>query len=158
MSNWWIFFHPFKSQTGAHALASGALYFFKDVPQIFRWIFDFVYLKHSVNASATVVLGFDRAKFQCSDLYCHFQSPGKFLQSIGLKEDLSKNFTNMFVTLLVVHCFSFIVMRYRIKNWYCLFMEIIMLRNKFINFLIFDLFCRIFSFFSLRVNFKSFQF
>lgn len=88
----------------------------KDISSSMQWMFDATYLKHSLDGVGSLVFGFNRTKLNCHEVYCHFEHPKKFMNFIGLHEDLSKNFMAIISTLAVVHTATFFIMRYRLKN------------------------------------------
>ncbi|CRL06230.1 CLUMA_CG019054, isoform A [Clunio marinus] len=73
-----------------HVLFGGFFILMKDVSSGFYWLFETTYIKHSLDGFASLILGFNRKKLHCSDIYCHFEDPNKFMKFIGLEENLTK--------------------------------------------------------------------
>lgn len=88
----------------------------KDIPPPLNWIFESTYLKHSLDGVGALLFGYNRKKFECHEIYCHFQLPEKFLAILGLEENLSKAFFGILATLATVHLGAFLFMRYRLRN------------------------------------------
>lgn len=88
----------------------------QDISPTLQWLFEIQYLKHSLDGIGALVLGFDRPKMNCRELYCHFQSPEKFMKFVGLHENLPKVFFAISATLVVVHLATYCIMRFRLKN------------------------------------------
>lgn len=91
----------------------------EDISSSMQWMFDATYLKHSLDGIGSLVFGFNRTKLDCHEMYCHFESPKKFMEFIGLREDLSKTFTAIISTLVIIHIATFCTLRYRLRNWGC---------------------------------------
>lgn len=96
-------------------LFSGFFIVTKDVDSYFLWLFEITYLKHSLDGVGALVFGYNRSKLDCSEFYCHFQTTQKFMNFIGLHENLPKVFFSLTTTLIIVHIASFLIMRYRLK-------------------------------------------
>lgn len=88
----------------------------QDISSSMQWMFDITYLKHSLDGVGSLVFGFNRTKLNCHEIYCHFESPKKFMNFIGLQDDLPRVFIAILTTLVIVHVATFFIMRYRLKN------------------------------------------
>lgn len=97
-------------------LFGGFFILMKDVPAAFHWIFESMYVKHSLDGFGSLLLGYNRTKLDCNAMYCHFQSTQKFMDFIGLEENLLRVFFAIAITLLVLHTATYFVMRYRLRN------------------------------------------
>ena len=103
--------------TATHALLGGFFIISKDIPSSLYWLFETCYSKHAVDGAAAVILGYDRGKLDCRDAdYCHFRSPRKFMDMLGLKENLPKAYFGLISSLVVYHILAFYIMRSRLRN------------------------------------------
>lgn len=100
----------------AHILFGGIFIISKDIPSFFTWIFQSIYLKYSLEGVGTLIFGYNRKKLDCNEIYCHFQSPQKFMDILGLEENLPRVYLAITITLFVVHLITFCIMCYRLKN------------------------------------------
>lgn len=100
----------------ANILTGGFFIATKDIPESMEWQFEATYLKHSIDGIGSLIFGFNRTKLQCSEIYCHFESPQKFMSFIGLKENLEKSISALACITLAVHITTYYVMRYRLKS------------------------------------------
>lgn len=99
-----------------HILFGGFFILLKDVSSAFHWLFEATYVKHSLDGMNSLILGYNRTKLNCHQIYCHFQSPQKFMQFIGQHENLPKAFYSLSATLIIIHIVTYFIMRYRLKN------------------------------------------
>lgn len=88
----------------------------KDASTVFHWVFESIYLKHAFDGVGSLIFGFNRKKFDCDQVYCHFQSPQKFMDFIGMRENLPKAFSVIIATLVILHIATFQIMRHRLIN------------------------------------------
>ena len=56
----------------------------KDAPAGLRWLFHASYLKYGLSGSMLAVYGYGREQLACSEDYCHFRRPDKFLAELDL--------------------------------------------------------------------------
>lgn len=87
-----------------------------DVPGALQWFFDVTYLSHALDGSGSLIFGFNRTKLNCNEIYCHFQDPRKFVNVVGLQENLPKVFHALTITLVLIHTANYCIMRYRLGN------------------------------------------
>lgn len=74
------------------------------------------FMKHALDGYGSLILGFDRPKMDCTSVYCHFVEPQKFLNLIGMEEDIPKVFYAMVIIWFVFHVVTYCVMRYRLSH------------------------------------------
>ncbi|XP_052756061.1 ATP-binding cassette subfamily G member 4-like isoform X2 [Galleria mellonella] len=96
---------------------SGFFLRYSDAPFFFRWLFSISFLKHGLVGLVFAILGMDRPKLPCSDVYCHYTSPKQFITDMELVTD---NFTFVAVPLFCIGLFVFIcsyfILRIRLRN------------------------------------------
>lgn len=97
-----------------HTAFSGVLVLKKDVQPWLKWVFDISFLNHANNGITIALLGYDREKLQCDDIYCRFKDPTDFLKFIDAPATIS--FHSFFIILFIVHICTFINMTLKLKR------------------------------------------
>lgn len=97
-------------------LFSGFFVNFNAIPSYLQWLTYLSYVRYGFEGAMLSVYGFDRAKLQCSEAYCHFRSPQKFLEEMTMAD---ANFwvdvgalSAFFVFIRVI---SYLVLRFKLK-------------------------------------------
>lgn len=98
------------------AVFAGIYVFQKDAHQFWHIFFELSFLKHATLAAELSILGFDRAKLECESMYCHYESPGKFLEMVGFEANLNKTMLTLFMFFIMYRVIAFALMSYRIRN------------------------------------------
>lgn len=98
-----------------HGAFSGFYILKKDSHPFWHAFFELSYLKYSAYGTELSILGFNRSKLECENIYCHYRSPKKFLQSIEFDE----NYTTC-VWMLIINFFlnifiAYVFIRLRLK-------------------------------------------
>lgn len=101
----------------SHIVFSGFIVLEKDVHWMYRWIFESVYIKHAFYGVSSLILGYDREKLECHQIYCHFQNPRKFLEMIGVSDNLMRPVVAFVLSFFTLHFLTYFRLRYRLKNW-----------------------------------------
>lgn len=108
---------------GMHCLLGGFFIVSRDIPEFLYWLFEITYLKHAIDGAGLMIFGYKRSKLRCSETvghskiaYCHFQSTEKFMNFLGLTENLPRIYAIIFATLITLHITTYYVMRHRLKN------------------------------------------
>lgn len=99
-----------------YGIFSGIFILVKDTHWLFHWIFQISFIKHSLDAGATAVLGWNRDKMECNENYCHYQLPKKFLNTIDLNENIMMSIRALVTFLVVFRVTAFLIMNYRLKS------------------------------------------
>lgn len=99
-----------------YAIFSGIFVLIKDTPSMFHWIFSISFIKHSLDASTTAVLGWNRGKMHCNEDYCHYKIPKKFLNTLDMDEHFQKSIGALIFFFLIFRIIAFFIMRNRLKN------------------------------------------
>lgn len=64
---------------------SGYFVLMKDAPSYMQWLFHASYLKYGLSGCMLAVYGYGRPPLAlCSDDYCHYKRPEKFLEEMNL--------------------------------------------------------------------------
>lgn len=72
-------------------------------------------MKHALDGYGSLILG-NRPKLNCDEAYCHFASTQKFLNFIGMQENIPKVFYSLAVIGIIFHLVTYFVMRYRLRH------------------------------------------
>lgn len=73
-------------------------------------------MKHALDGYGSLILGFDRPKMDCDDMYCHFISTQKFMSLIDMRENIPKVFYSMAAICAAFHVITYCIMRYRLSH------------------------------------------
>ncbi|KAG8225049.1 hypothetical protein J437_LFUL000027 [Ladona fulva] len=65
-------------------LFSGYFVNFNTIPSYLQWLSYLSYIRYGFEGSMLAIYGYDRAKLKCSEVYCHFKSPTKFLEELDM--------------------------------------------------------------------------
>lgn len=88
----------------------------KDSEEIFHVLFNFSFIKYAFEGSCIAIFGFDREKMSCSNDYCHFQYPQKFLEFLDVNENFYAILAKLFVFTLTFRLIAFSFMYVRLKR------------------------------------------
>lgn len=88
----------------------------KDAHPFFHIFFKGNFLDCSLKAILNSVLGFNRKKLECDEIYCHFENPKKVLRDFGAEINMTYAFSILMLYVLFCQVASFILFRYRLKN------------------------------------------
>ena len=67
-------------------LFSGFFVNFDAIPKYLKFLSYVSYVRYSFEGAMISVYGYNRAKLKCSDAYCHFKSPTKFLEEMSMQD------------------------------------------------------------------------
>lgn len=73
-------------------------------------------MKHGLDGFTSLILGFNRTNMDCSDMYCHWITPRKFLNMIEMEENIPKVFYSLAALGLVFHVLTYLIMRFRLQH------------------------------------------
>lgn len=99
-----------------YGIFSGIFVLIKDTHSMLHWIFSISFIKHALDGSTTAILGWNRGKMHCSEDYCHYQLPRKFLNTIDMEENFLKSVGALIFFFLIFRLIAFFIMRNRLKN------------------------------------------
>lgn len=89
----------------------------KDANPFFKIFFQGNFLDCGLKGVLNSVLGFNRSKLECDEIYCHFMDPKKVLRDFGANVDMTQAFSILLLYILFCQAASFILFRYRLKNF-----------------------------------------
>lgn len=58
----------------------------QDMPACLQWVSYVTFFRHGFEAIMQCVYGYDRSNLKCSEAYCHYKSPKKYLEEFGMEE------------------------------------------------------------------------
>lgn len=79
-------------------------------------MFEVSFVKHALDGASVTILGWNRTKFECKSDYCHYSLPRKFLDTIGMKEDLIKSVNMLLLFMVLFRVAAFCIINYRLKH------------------------------------------
>ncbi|KAL0267310.1 UNVERIFIED_CONTAM: hypothetical protein PYX00_009619 [Menopon gallinae] len=97
-------------------LFSGYFVLIPDSPYSLKWIFHMSYFKYALEGMMVAILGDHRPKMKCSDDYCHYIMPNKFLRQVGMEfSDFWFSFGVLFGIGLFLRIITYYSLQFRIK-------------------------------------------
>lgn len=78
-----VFFGPISSIP--IILFSGFFVTYTVIPVYLRWLIHVSYFKYGFEGMMISIYGYGRPKLQCDEIYCHYRSPVKFLESFNME-------------------------------------------------------------------------
>jgi len=66
-------------------LFSGFFVNFNAIPKYLKFLSYVSYVRYGFEGAMISVYGYNRAKLKCSEYYCHFKSPTKFLEQMAME-------------------------------------------------------------------------
>lgn len=99
-------------------LFGGFLILKQDAHPFFHVIFDLNFVKQNGDASMAALFGYNRSKLDCEEeFYCHYQQPKKFLDDIGVEDQITFESVVVVLAYLVgLRLAAFLIMNYRLKH------------------------------------------
>lgn len=90
----------------------------KDANVFFYWVFELCFVKHAGDASVASILGYNRSKLICDEeVYCHFQRPEKFIETLGIRDYIPvETVVSLFTFLVTFRLVAFYMINYRLKH------------------------------------------
>jgi hypothetical protein len=73
-------------------------------------------MHHALNAYGSLILGYNRTKMNCNEMYCHFVTPQTFLNEIEMNENVSKSFYSIAAIGAFFHVLTYLVFRCRLRT------------------------------------------
>lgn len=67
-------------------LFSGFYLRLQDMPACLQWVSYVAFFRYGFEAIMQCVYGYDRSNLKCSEAYCHYKSPRKYLEEFGMEE------------------------------------------------------------------------
>jgi len=77
-----VFFGPMASVP--ILLFSGFFVNFNTIPGYLQWVPYISYVRYGFEGAMISIYGYGRQKLSCSEAYCHFRNPAKFLEEMDM--------------------------------------------------------------------------
>lgn len=102
--------------TAPFILFSGYFVLVTDAPYSLKWLFHMSYFKYALEGLMVAIFGNNRSKMTCSEDYCHFLAPEKFLQQVGMEDvDYWFDFGMLFAIGFALRIVTYYTLRFRIQ-------------------------------------------
>ncbi|XP_046663977.1 ATP-binding cassette sub-family G member 1-like isoform X2 [Homalodisca vitripennis] len=96
---------------------SGFFLHISDAPSPLQWLFHISYLKYGLEGLMLAIYGYDRGRIACSDDYCHFRKPSKFLKEMDMSDASYILALGVVVSMyLVIKVVTFYMLRYQLSH------------------------------------------
>ena len=88
------------------------------LPYYLNWIGNISFMQHGFDGSLLSIYGYDRPPLSCSEPYCYFRYPQKFLEQFHLHQSYSYfwPFSGMLVIFLVLRVSTYLVLRFKLRH------------------------------------------
>ena len=97
---------------------SGFFLNLRDVPKWLRWLTDVSYFRYAFEGLALSVYGYNRPNLKCSEPYCYFKSPLKFLQEFEMADAVyAYDVLALTIWAVAANVLVFCALKYRIRNF-----------------------------------------
>ncbi|RXG59507.1 ATP-binding cassette sub-family G member 4 [Armadillidium vulgare] len=97
-------------------LFSGFFAPYSTIPVYLRWITYLSYVRYGFEGALLSIYGFNREKLNCSEPYCHFKSPEKFLDTMDVGNiPYWANVLALFGFFLLLRVAGYFVLRWKLK-------------------------------------------
>ena len=97
-------------------LFSGFFVLMKDTHHLWHWLFYCSFLKHGLDGGFLAIFGFNRSKLECNEIYCHYESPTKFLDTLGIQASYVNAVAVIVFSLFLFRISAFFVIKFRLKH------------------------------------------
>lgn len=87
----------------------------RDIHPALATLFNINFLNMAFKGAVNSVLGLNRTKLDCDQIYCHFSDPKKFLRDFEAEVDLMQVFYTILIYYVVCQFGSFMLISYRLK-------------------------------------------
>nr|CAD7452634.1 unnamed protein product [Timema tahoe] len=115
----------FDSQLGVFLVAASTIPMFmfsgffmhlSDIPFYLRWLSRVSYFRYAFEAAMLSMYGFERENLDCSVPYCHYKSPTKLLEDMGMAHSsYALDIVALVVWVLVLQAVFYVVLRWRLR-------------------------------------------
>lgn len=98
-------------------LFSGFFVNFDVIPKYLQWVTYVSYVRYGFEGAMVSIYGMNRAKLECSEMYCHFRNPQKFLEEMSMDKSEywidAAALAGFFVILRVI---AYFVLRWKLHS------------------------------------------
>ncbi|XP_055637099.1 ATP-binding cassette subfamily G member 4-like isoform X1 [Toxorhynchites rutilus septentrionalis] len=98
-------------------LFSGFFVNFDVIPKYLQWLTYVSYVRYGFEGAMVSVYGMDREKLQCTEIYCHYRSPQKFLEEMSMdKAEYWIDATALFGFFIGLRVVAYLVLRWKLHS------------------------------------------
>jgi hypothetical protein len=98
-------------------LFSGFFLNLRDVPSWLKWLTHISYFRYAFEGSMQCVYGYNRSNMECSQPYCYFKSPLKFLEEFEMADAVyAYDIGALVIWVVVLQLLVLIVLKARIRS------------------------------------------
>lgn len=98
-------------------LFSGFFINLRDVPNWLNWTTYISYFRYAFEGSMQSVYGYNRTNMECSQAYCHFKSPQKFLEEFEMAEAVyAYDVLALVIWVVMLELSLLFVLKHRIRS------------------------------------------
>ncbi|XP_046632753.1 ATP-binding cassette sub-family G member 1-like [Daphnia pulicaria] len=98
-------------------LLSGFFVTFDSIPRYISWLTYFSFARYGFEGSMLSVYGYDRSPLSCSESYCHFRFPEKFLEQFDLtRSSYSWSVVGLFVNYILIRTAGYLALRFKLRH------------------------------------------
>ena len=98
-------------------LFSGFFVNFDVIPKYLYWVTYVSYVRYGFEGAMIAIYGMDRPKLHCSEMYCHFRSPKKFLEEMSM--DTGEYWIDalaLFGLFILLRVIAYFVLRWKLHS------------------------------------------
>ncbi|XP_055683520.1 ATP-binding cassette sub-family G member 4 isoform X2 [Lutzomyia longipalpis] len=98
-------------------LFSGFFVNLDTIPGYLQWVTYVSYVRYGFEGAMIAVYGMDREKMRCSEMYCHFRSPKKFLEEMSMENaEFWIDATALIGIFIALRIVAYFVLRWKIHS------------------------------------------
>ena len=98
-------------------LFSGFFITFSTIPAYLRWMCYVVYVRYGFEGTLLSVYGLDRQPLHCSQPYCPFKSPARFLSTFDMSESVFwVDLLVLVVYYIVVRVLAYFILKWKVRR------------------------------------------
>uniref|UniRef100_A0A182M9Z6 ABC transporter domain-containing protein n=1 Tax=Anopheles culicifacies TaxID=139723 RepID=A0A182M9Z6_9DIPT len=98
-------------------LFSGFFVNFDVIPSYLQWVTYVSYVRYGFEGAMVSVYGMDRNKLACTEIYCHFRSPKKFLEEMSMDNaEYWIDATALFGFFIALRVVAYFVLRWKLHS------------------------------------------
>lgn len=98
-------------------LFSGFFVNFDVIPKYLQWLTYVSYVRYGFEGAMVSVYGMGREKLSCTEIYCHYRSPQKFLEEMSMdKAEYWIDATALFCLFIGLRVVAYLVLRWKLHS------------------------------------------
>lgn len=98
-------------------LFSGFFVNFDVIPKYLQWLTYVSYVRYGFEGAMVSVYGMNREKLSCTEIYCHYRSPQKFLEEMSMdKAEYWIDATALFCFFIGLRVVAYLVLRWKLHS------------------------------------------